>query len=103
MHSENPWPKAIPTPSAKQERIREDEIGAALGEHLAFEPRGEESWWALKRQRQLPLAPASFDRALAIHVLEHLPDLPSAVAELRRVLGPSGRLVPVIPYEGGLA
>jgi SAM-dependent methyltransferase len=54
-------------------------------------------------QQHLPLEDASFDRALAIHVLEHLPDLPSAVAELRRVLKDDGRLVAVIPCEGGLA
>src|SRR5262249_53514740 len=45
----------------------------------------------------------SFDRALAIHVLEHLPNLPAALAELRRVLKPAGRLIAVIPCEGGLA
>jgi SAM-dependent methyltransferase len=51
----------------------------------------------------LPFEDASFDRALAIHVLEHLPDLPSAIAELRRVLKDDGRLVVVIPCEGGVA
>ena len=101
------------------------EIGAGLGEHLAFEPDHDENYWAvelrgemaeiIKRtyprvqtvvgdcQQRLPLEDASFDRALAIHVLEHLPDLPSAVAELRRVLKAEGRLVAVIPCEGGLA
>jgi SAM-dependent methyltransferase len=54
-------------------------------------------------QQRLAVDDASFDRALAIHVLEHLPDLPAAVAELARVLRPDGRLVAVIPCEGGLA
>jgi SAM-dependent methyltransferase len=101
------------------------EIGAGLGEHLAFEQYQDEDYWAvelreemaeaIKRkyprvqtivgdcQRRLPLEDASFDRALAIHVLEHLPDLPSAIGELRRVLKDDGRLVVVIPCEGGLA
>ncbi|MGD0455441.1 MAG: class I SAM-dependent methyltransferase [Solirubrobacteraceae bacterium] len=101
------------------------EIGAGLGEHLAFEPYQDEDYCAvelraemaeaIKRkypqvqtivgdcQQRLPLADSSFDRALAIHVLEHLPDLPSAVTELRRVLKDDGRLVAVIPCEGGLA
>ena len=51
----------------------------------------------------LPVEDASFDRALAIHVLEHLPALPSAIAELRRILKDDGRLIAVIPCEGGLA
>jgi ubiquinone/menaquinone biosynthesis C-methylase UbiE len=83
------------------------EIGAGLGEHLAFEQHHEDYWAVELRgemaeaiktkypraktvvgdcQERLPLEDASFDRALAIHVLEHLPDLPSAVAELRSVL-----------------
>lgn len=101
------------------------EIGAGLGEHLAFEPCQDERYCAIELrgemaetiehkyprvqtivgdcQQRLPLEDASFDRALAIHVLEHLPDLPSAVAELRRVLTNRGQLVAVIPCEGGLA
>jgi SAM-dependent methyltransferase len=101
------------------------EIGAGLGEHLEFEQRHDEEYCAvelrqemanaIKRryprvqtivgdcQQTLPLEDASFDRALAIHVLEHLPNLPAAVAELHRVLKPDGKLVAVIPCEGGLA
>ena len=36
-----------------------------------------------------------------IHVLEHLPNLPAFLAEARRLLNPSGRLLVVIPCEGG--
>src|SRR5690348_14927519 len=54
-------------------------------------------------QEPMPFADASFDRVLAIHVLEHLPNLPAALAEIRRLLKPSGRFVVVIPCEGGLA
>jgi SAM-dependent methyltransferase len=101
------------------------EIGAGLGEHLAFEPYKDEGYTTVELraemaeiirrkypqvqtivgdcQQRLPLADSSFDRALAIHVLEHLPDLPSAVAELHRVLKHDGRLIAVIPCEGGLA
>jgi len=45
----------------------------------------------------------TFDRVVAVHVLEHLPDLPRAVAELHRVCAPGGVLQAVIPCEGGLA
>ena len=44
-------------------------------------------------QQRLPFEDGSFDRALAIHVLEHLPNLPAAVAEIHRLLKPSGRFV----------
>jgi SAM-dependent methyltransferase len=101
------------------------EIGAGLGEHLAFERYQDENYTAvelrgemaeaIKRkyprvqtivgdcQQRLALADSSFDRALAIHVLEHLPDLPAAIAELHRVLKHDGRLIAVIPCEGGMA
>ena len=42
------------------------------------------------RLERLPFADASFDAVVAADVLEHLPDLPAAVAELARVLRPAG-------------
>jgi ubiquinone/menaquinone biosynthesis C-methylase UbiE len=51
-------------------------------------------------QRSIPLADGSVDRVVALHVLEHLPDLPAALAEIRRVLKREGCLDVVIPCEG---
>jgi SAM-dependent methyltransferase len=105
--------------------IRTLEIGAGLGEHLhhekvepgsyvAMELR-EEMGAAIRRdhpgaevvigdcQQRLPFGDASFDRVVAIHVLEHLTDLPSALDEVERILRPRGYFVVVIPCEGGLA
>jgi 2-polyprenyl-6-hydroxyphenyl methylase/3-demethylubiquinone-9 3-methyltransferase len=42
------------------------------------------------RLERLPFADAGFDAVVAADVLEHLPDLPAAVAELARVLRPEG-------------
>ena len=41
---------------------------------------------------RLPFADGTFDVIVAADVLEHVPDLPAAVAELARVLAPGGRL-----------
>ena len=41
----------------------------------------------------LPFAAAAFDAVIANHMLYHVPDRPRALAELRRVLRPGGRLV----------
>jgi len=51
----------------------------------------------------MPYADSYFDRAVAVHVLEHLPDLPRAIAELYRVLRVGGILAIVIPCDPGFA
>ncbi len=99
------------------------EIGAGLGEHIAYERMHNANYYALelrkdmaqqitKRfpevttiigdiQQPLDFAPQYFDRVIAIHVLEHLPDLPAALNEVYRLLRPDGRFDVVIPCEGG--
>ena len=47
-------------------------------------------WPAQGRLERLPFAAGSFDAVVAADVLEHLPDLPAAVADLARVLAPGG-------------
>ena len=44
-----------------------------------------------------------FDRVIAIHILEHLPNLPFAINEVSRVLKSSGLFQIVIPCEGSMA
>ena len=44
-----------------------------------------------------------FDRVIAIHILEHLPNLPKALCEINRVIKKSGTFQVVIPCEGSLA
>lgn len=105
------------------------EIGAGIGEHLEYEKldaKQRRNYVAVelrepmadeirKRypevqvrvgdcQERLPFDDGYFDRVLAVHVLEHLPNLPAAVAEMHRLCNPErGRFHVVIPTEGGLA
>jgi SAM-dependent methyltransferase len=104
------------------------EIGAGLGEHLNYEKltdAQEQEYYALELrenmaegirakhprinaivgdcQQRLGFDDGYFDRIVAIHVLEHLPNLPACVAEMRRLMSSDGQLLVVIPCEGGLA
>jgi 2-polyprenyl-6-hydroxyphenyl methylase / 3-demethylubiquinone-9 3-methyltransferase len=58
----------------------------AVGSTGSFAP-------AQGRLERLPFAGGAFDAVVAADVLEHLPDLPAAVAELARVLAPGGSFV----------
>lgn len=105
------------------------EIGAGLGEHLAYErltPEQERNYYCnelrdnmaaeLRRrfpnvhtvvgdcQQRMDFPDGFFDRYIAIHVLEHLPNLPAAVREAWRLLDKqNGRMLVVIPTEGSPA
>ncbi len=105
------------------------EIGAGLGEHIQYEVLTEDQrkhYVVLELrenmaekirnrypdinvmvgdcQQRLEMYNDYFDRILAIHVLEHLPNLPAAVKEMYRLCNKvSGTLSIVIPCEGGLA
>jgi ubiquinone/menaquinone biosynthesis C-methylase UbiE len=43
--------------------------------------------------QMLPFADAAFDRAMANHMLYHVPDIRAALREMRRVVRPGGRIV----------
>lgn len=105
------------------------EIGAGLGDHLHYERLNavqrrnyialdlrENMLQQFKKnfpdintlhadcQKRLPFPDGYFDRILAIHVLEHLPNLPAALQEIHRLSHVKrGIFSIVIPCEGGLA
>lgn len=105
------------------------EIGAGLGEHLSYERLTHEQqaeYYAVELrenmaarlaaahpnvntivgdcQQRLDFPDGRFDRYLAIHVLEHLPNLPACLAEAWRLIdNDRGQLLVVIPCEGGTA
>lgn len=105
------------------------EIGAGLGEHIHYEkltPEQEKNYYALELrenmaaeirknfprvqaivgdcQAKLEFSDGFFDRVIAVHVLEHLPNLPACIREIHRLLNKAtGRLLIVIPTEGSLA
>lgn len=54
-------------------------------------------------QGRLNFPDGHFDRIIAIHVLEHLPNLPASISEMRRLCSPDGEFSVVIPCEGGMA
>ena len=105
--------------------MRTIEVGAGRGNHLDFEDVSQQEYHCVEYrenlaadlhknhpsvtvvvtdcQKRLPYDDGYFDRALAIHVLEHLPDLPAAVVELHRVLKPGGVLSILIPCDPGPA
>ena len=43
--------------------------------------------------QQIPLATGSVDVALAMHMLYHVPNIPQALQELRRIVRPGGKLL----------
>lgn len=100
------------------------EIGGGLGSHIPYENLKIQSYTILELRSQLvsdlkeryphtdvivgdcqkPYAKkGSFDRVIAIHVLEHLPNLPEALRQMHYVLKRKGVAHIVIPCEGSLA
>lgn len=105
------------------------EIGSGLGEHIRYESLShtqEKNYHALELrenmaaeirknfprvnvivgdcQQEMAFDEGSMDRIIAVHVLEHLPNLPGAIREAFRLLNKDhGQLLVVIPTEGSLA
>jgi SAM-dependent methyltransferase len=106
-------------------KIRTLEIGSGIGAHIGYEPLDRQEYHCVDLreplvqkiresypsvtatvadcQKELSYGDGYFDRAVAVHVLEHLPDLPKAIDEIYRVLVPGGVFAIVYPCDPGLA
>lgn len=64
----------------------------------AAEDVADRTLWVCCSAEKLPFAPATFASALAIAVIEHVPDDQAALSELARVLQPGGRAWVTVPH-----
>jgi len=71
----------------------------AARRHAETEGVADRTLFVCCSAEKLPLASGAFDVALAIAVLEHVPDDGAALAELARVLAPGGRGWITVPHE----
>jgi SAM-dependent methyltransferase len=99
------------------------EIGAGLGEHILFEDLSRQEYHCLDIranmietlkerfpaihaqpgdcQQVTPYKDGYFSRIIALHILEHLPNLPAAIDEMHRLLADDGFINIVIPCDPG--
>lgn len=114
------FPASLPVP----EHCRTLNIGPGIDQKLTAEEIGGQEYHVLELREEFckrlterlpaervhlgsieerqPFPDGSFDRVIAVHVLEHLPNLPAALDEISRLLTPDGVLDVVLPCEGGL-
>lgn len=72
--------------------------GVELSEAAAEAARGRHVGHVVEGSvMEMPFAPASFDLAVCLDVIEHLQDDRGALRELRRVLAPGGALLVTVP------
>lgn len=75
--------------SLAAERLR---VSGRVGHVTRLAPRAE-AGAVLADPEALPLAPARFDLAVSLLALQHVNDLPGALAQLRRALRPDGLFI----------
>ena len=104
-------------------RIKTLEIGAGIGNHLYYEELKHQDYYCIEIRNNMIIEIKKkfpqvtcikgdiqkntgfdnnfFNRIHAIHVLEHLPNLPRAINEIYRLIKPSGIFQIVIPCDPG--
>lgn len=113
----------LPLPGGRNGRVNTLEIGGGSGDHMRVEDLSQQDYHSLELRKEFvammnaslgegrcllgdiqagaPWPDGHFDRVIAIHVLEHLHDLPAALKEIERLLRPGGVFDVVLPCEGG--
>jgi SAM-dependent methyltransferase len=117
------WPEAGVVSFGR--RLRTLEVGPGIGAHIGYENLEAQEYHVLEMRENVlnvlkcrypsvhtglgsieertAFVDGHFDRVIAVHVLEHLQNLPAALREVRRVLSPGGAFSVVLPCEGGFA
>jgi len=107
----------------QKKKFRTLEVGAGIGNHLWYEKSLNKNYYCIeirnnmiqeikKKFPQIKCIKADiqkktnfsnnfFDKIHAIHVLEHLPNLPKCIDEIYRLIKPSGIFQVVIPCDPG--
>jgi len=107
-----------------KKKINTLELGCGIGTHLNYENLENQNYFVVDKrknmldvlktkfnkisiiesdiQKKMNFSNEYFDRINAIHVLEHLPDLPSCIDEVYRLLNKDGIFQVVIPCDPGI-
>ena len=91
-----PWLKSLGVDAERTLALMPSEQGARRWPH---DTPGQV---ALVDEEELPLAEASVDRVLAVHLLEHSEQPIETLREIHRVLAANGRVVVVVPHRRGV-
>jgi len=77
-------------------------VGMPAGQGAGWwNPRGKNAT-SLVFENELPFPDLSFDRIIALHLLENTDDLTGTLEEIWRVLSPEGRFVAIVPNRASL-
>lgn len=87
---------------AALDQARRTVAAMPAGQGVELWPAGERNRAALAAEAALPFPNALFDRVLVVHGLEESESPAAMLAEARRVLAPSGRLVAAVASRRGL-
>jgi ubiquinone/menaquinone biosynthesis C-methylase UbiE len=79
------------------------DLSAGMLRSLEDLRRSGRLWLVQADAQQLPLPDGSVDVAMAMHMLYHVPDIPAAVRELRRITKPGGTVLASTNGPGSLA
>ncbi|MFZ5668620.1 MAG: class I SAM-dependent methyltransferase [Pseudomonadota bacterium] len=93
---------ATPYLEPLRERARRAVAVMPAAQGVEVWPAGGRNLACLGDEGALPLANALFDRVLCVHALEESDDAAALMAEVCRVLAPSGRAIVVVAARNGL-